>query len=113
MNKYGKISEAQETAAEYRVNLFFADTIFVQLGNGGVPSDLRALLEKNKGLVEDVFSNSDSLYILPRNKEFATALYNTSVGPFNEDDQEYQEPCADEISWVKIEGRYWLCLWWD
>jgi hypothetical protein len=113
MARYGQIREHEGTAQEFRVNLFFQSTIEQQLGNGGIPKTLQDFLKANRELVEDVFSDDDSVYILPKTKEFAGELFNVCTGPYGKEFEEYAENCADEIDWNKIEGRYWLGLWWD
>lgn len=112
MSRYGQIRECNSTAADFRVSLFFQSTISQQLGNGGIPTNLQEFLTKNRDKVEDVFSGNDSVYILPKDKDFARALYKECVGPLDKHG-EYIEPVADEIDWNKIENRYWLGLWWD
>lgn len=105
------VRENTDTIGEFRLGLFLSSR-YCQLGNGGPSSDLIKLLESNRRQVEDIFFTTDSLYILPKTREFAATLLMLCKGDKDEYG-DYINREADEISWEKIDGRYWLSLWWD
>ena len=79
--------------------------------NGGGAGVLHEYIKDNHSAVEDIVLDSDSLMILPSSKEEAGKLYNLAVGEADKDEETFA--IADEVDWVKIEGRWWLSLWWD
>lgn len=111
--RYGRINETNQTANEYRVGLILNSVSAIQLGNGGLNKPMIHFLNRNKADIEDIFLDNDSLYILPKTKEFATLLFNTCVGEKVQGEDEYLSPIADEIDWLKLGDRYYLRLWWD
>lgn len=112
MSRYGHIRESNETPEQFRVASFIQSMGRIDFGNCGVPTVLQEYVKNNRGSIEDIFIDNDSVYILPRTRESASELFNLCRGE-KEDDEEDYWGIADEINWLKLGDRYWLSLWWD
>ena len=108
--RYGRIREDSGTVAQFRTMLFIND-LGEQRGNGGFSPETATFLRNNRSLIADAFTDNDSVYILPKTREFAKELFKQIL--HNYDPEKDYGAEADEVEWVKIEGRYWLSLWWD
>lgn len=113
MSRYGQIHDFDQTASEFRVQLFIGDMDRIDFGNCGVPTALQEYFKNNREKIEDVFVVDASMYVLPATHESAKELFDICRGKRDEDEDDGWYTLADEISWVKLGDRYWLSLWWD
>src|SRR5690606_6938357 len=80
MSRYGKITETNQSAEEFRKDTFLYDVGRMQFGNGGFSKEMIEFLKTNIEEIQDVFCDSDTVYILPGTKQFAAMLYKECVG---------------------------------
>ena len=110
--RYGKVIESGQTAEEFRIDTFLRNIAYNDFGNGGFSKGAIKFLNDNRQEIQDAFVDYDSAYILPASKQFAAELYRVCLGEaFSDPDNSFAE--ADEVDWIKLGQRYWLCLWWD
>lgn len=109
--RYGQLHEMQETPEQYRIQVFMWGMDRIDFGNCGVPTAIQEYFRDKKENIQDVFIGEDSMYILPATEEVAEELYDLIVPTEAEDGE--ATALADEVSWLKLEDRYWLHLWWD
>lgn len=98
------------SAIEHKISLVLDIREFT---NGGYPKDLFKLIKEDHSLVEDIFASDDSLIILPSSREAAKNIYDACVYFDDEWNDGELRGVADDVSWIKMDGRYWLSLWWD
>jgi len=109
--RYGKIQETNQSAEDFRKDTVLYDIDRGQFGNGGFSKEMVEFLRTNKEEIQDIFCDSDTVYILPASKQFAADLFNKCIG--EKDSYDDYSGIADEIDWLKLGKRYWLRLWWD
>lgn len=108
MSSVGKIRDYGGSAIDQKISLTTSITEFT---NGGYPKELFGVISADHSLVEDIFASDDSLLILPSSKEAAKKIYASCV--YFDDDCGELRGVADDVCWLKMDGRYWLSLWWD
>lgn len=109
--RYGKVSESGQTSEEFRKDVVLYSIGYGQFGNGGFSKEMVEFLKSNREEIQDIFCDSDTVYILPSSKQFAAMLFNKCIG--EKDSYGDYSGIADEIDWIKLGQRYWLRLWWD
>lgn len=110
MSRVGEVRDYGDSAIDQKINLTVSITEFT---NGGYPKELFDLISADHSLVEDIFASDDSLLVLPRSKEAAKKIYASCVYYDEDWDDGELRGVADDVSWLKMDDRYWLSLWWD
>lgn len=113
MSRYDRVNEVSGTLGQFMADRVIEDLARNDFGNGGLNKESIKFLTENCDKIEAMFRTGDSLWILPATHEFARELFIHMRGEKDDYEEDYYHAVADEMGWDKVDGRYWLSLWWD